>query len=120
MAAPSGYSLAVLLDERRLQAITGTPLEGKLTNMFGGAVKALILKVPPEKSKKILVEFPSSRIDARGFLEELPVAFKRALFDEIVHSKSIGSEVIDAVMGRIEEIKAAAANEEDYLPPPDI
>lgn len=116
-----GYSLAVILDAKRFEAIKGTGLEEKVTDMFGGAVKALILDVPEEpQAKKILAEFPGARIDARGFLEEVPVAFKRAVFEEIKNKKSIGPEVIDAVLARIGEIKEMAAKESEYLPPPDI
>ena len=98
--------------------IKGTVLEHELTNMFGGAVKALILKVSAEQSKKIIAEFPRARIDARGFLEELPIVFKRALFDEIVRSKSIGEEPIKTVMNKIDEIQSSAAREDEYLAPP--
>lgn len=118
MSANQTYSLAVLLDEGRLAAIKGTGLETKLTSMFGGAIKAFILQVPADQSKKLLEAFPRSRTDARGFLEELPVSFKRALFEEIVRRKSIGSEATDAVLGRLAAIKTEAAKEEDYLPPP--
>ena len=114
----SAYSIAVLLDDKRLQAIKGTTLESKITPMFGGAVKAIIVQVPTDLGKKIVAEFSSSRIDARGFIEETPVAFKRRLFEEIVHFKSIGPQVVEAVMCRLMEIKAEAANEEEYIPPP--
>lgn len=117
-AAPQTYSLAVLMDEKRLGTIKGTALEGQLTDMFGGAIKAFILQVPAEKSKVILEAFPRSRIDARGFLEELPVSFKRVLFEEIAKSKSIGPEVFESVLGRLDHIKEEASKEEDRLTPP--
>ena len=88
--------------------------------MFGGAIKAFILHVPAEQSKRLLEAFPRSRTDARGFIEELPVSFKRALFEEIVRQKSIGPEVADAVLIKLGVIKAEAAKEEDYLRPPDV
>ena len=97
-APPAGYSLAVLLDTKRQAAIKGTGLEKMMTDMFGGAIKAFILTVTPEQSKKLLGAFTRSRTDSRGFLEELPISFKRALFDEIVRSKSIGPEVTEAVL----------------------
>lgn len=120
MSTAQTYSLAVLLDSKRLEAIKGTGLESKLTNMFGGAIKAFILQVPAEQSKRLLEAFPRSRTDARGFIEELPVTYKRALFEEIVRKKSIGPEVTDAVLTRLGAIKAESAKEEDYLPPPEL
>ena len=120
MSTTQTYSLAVLLDDKRLKAIKGTKLEGSMTSMFGGAIKAFILTVPAEQSKKLLAEFPRARTDARGFLEELPVSFKRALFDQIVSSESIGPEVVDKVIGRLAEVKTSAAGEEEYLRPPEL
>lgn len=120
MSTGQTYSLAVLLDEKRLERIRGTKLEGLLTNMFGGAIKALILTVPAEQSKRLLAEFPRARTDARGFIEELPVSFKRALFEQIVSSESIGPAAVEEVIGRISEIKSSAASEEEYLRPPDL
>lgn len=120
MSATQTYSLAVLLDERRLAAIKGSGLEAKLTNMFGGSIKAFILQVPAEQSKRLLEAFSRSRTDSRGFIEELPVSFKRALFEEIVKSKSIGLEALEGAMGRLDEIKKSASSEEDHLQPPDL
>ena len=119
-AAPAGYSLAVLLDAKRQSAIKGSGLEKMMTDMFGGAIKAFILSVTPEQSKKLLAAFTRSRTDSRGFLEELPISFKRALFDEIVRSKSIGPEVTEAVLKKLDTLKAEAAKEEDRLPPPEL
>lgn len=119
-AAPAGYSLAVLLDTKRQSAIRGTGLEKLMTDMFGGAIKAFILTVTPEQSKKLLAAFTRSRTDSRGFLEELPISFKRALFDEILRSKSIGPEVTEAVLKKLDTLKAEAAKEEDRLPPPEL
>lgn len=119
-SAPAGYSLAVLLDEKRLAAIRGTGLEREMTDMFGGAIKAFILRVTPEQSQRLLAAFSRSRTDSRGFLEELPISFKRALFEEIVRSRSIGPEVTDAVLRRLDELKVEAAKEEDRLSPPDL
>lgn len=120
MSATQTYSLAVLLDEKRLKAVRGTRLEPSMTSMFGGAIKAFILSVSAEQSRKLLAEFPRARTDARGFLEELPVSFKRALFDQIVSSESIGPEVVDKVIGRLAEVKSSAASEEEYLRPPEL
>lgn len=120
VSANTKYSLAVLLDEKRLRAIKGTPLEGKITPMFGGAIQALIMQVPADLGKKIVDEFSSARIDARGFIEEVPVAFKKSLFEEIVRFKSIEPDVVKAVMSKLPQIKAEAVKEEEYLPPPEL
>lgn len=112
--------LAVLLDSKRLEDIKGTPLEEKITDMFGGAIKALVMEVPDEQTKKILSEFPGARLDARFFIEEAPVSFKRAVFEEIKKTKSIDPSVIDSVFARISEIKEAVAKESEFLPVPDV
>lgn len=82
--------------------------------MFGGAIKVLIMQVPTELGKKIVDEFSSARIDARGFIEEVPVAFKKSLFE------SMEPEVMEKVMRRLPQIKAEAAKEEEYLPAPEL
>ncbi|MFZ6016257.1 MAG: DUF6955 family protein [Nitrospirota bacterium] len=112
--------LAVLLDAKRLSDIKGSPLEGKVTDMFGGAIKALIMEVPDEQTNKIIEGLPGARLDARFFIEETPIAFKRALFEKIKTMKSIGSEVIDAVLADLPKIKEVAAKESESLPVPDI
>jgi len=112
--------LAVLLDAKRLSDIKGSPLEGKVTDMFGGAIKALIMEVPEDLAGKIIDNLPGARLDARFFLEEVPIAFKRALFEKIKTMKSIGTEVIDAVFADLPKIKELAAKESESLPLPDI
>jgi hypothetical protein len=112
--------LAVLLDGKRLSDIKGTALESKVTDMFGGAIKALIMEVPEAQTKKILAEFPAARLDARFFLEEAPIAFKRAVFEEIKRAKSIEPTVIDAVMAKVADLKDLVAKESEYLPVPEI
>lgn len=112
--------LAVLLDSNRLSDIKGSPLEGKVTDMFGGAIKALIMEVPEDLAGKIIDNLPGARLDARFFLEEVPIAFKRALFEKIKTMKSIGTEVIDAVFADLPKIKELAAKESESLPLPDI
>jgi hypothetical protein len=114
------HYIGLILDDIRLEQIKGTGLEDKLNTLFGGQIKQLVIEVPEEVSKKILAEFPNARIDSRSFLEDLPVAFKRALFKEVVDKKSLGVEVVDAVFGKIDEIKELAAKESEYIPPPDI
>lgn len=120
MSSNINYSLAVLLDEKRLLEIKGTTLENRITPMFGGAIRALIIQVPAPLGKKIVGEFSSARIDARGYIEEVPIAFKKRLFEEIVRTKSIDSKVVESVMTMLPEIKAEAAKEEEYLPPPKL
>lgn len=112
--------LAVLLDAKRFGDIKGSPLEGKVTDMFGGAIKALIMEVPEELAGKIIDALPGARLDARFFIEEVPIAFKRALFEKIKTMKSIGTDVIDAVFGELPKIKELAAKESEALPVPDI
>lgn len=114
------YYMAVLLDESRLEAVKGSGLEKKVEPMFGGALNSFILEIPENKSKQILSEFEDARIDARGFLEDLPIAFKKAVFEEIVKEKSLGPEAIDGALNRASEIKEAAAKESEYLPPPEV
>lgn len=116
----SNYLLAVLLDQRRLALISRTQLEGAVKEMYGGAIKSLILEVTPPQAQEILSQFTSARIDARRFIEEVPVAFKKILFEEIVRASSISEDVIDAVLRKMPEIKAAASKEEEYLPPPEV
>lgn len=112
--------LAVLLDDSRLKKIEGSGLEKKIEKMFGGALNAFTLEVSDEHTEKILNEFATARIDSRGFITDVPIAFNRAVFEEIAKTKSLGPEVIEGVLKRLDEIKEAAAKESEYLPPPDI
>ncbi|MCC6020692.1 MAG: hypothetical protein LM577_04940 [Thermoproteaceae archaeon] len=112
------YKIGLIIDDKRYEAIKGTPLEQKIERMFGGYIRLLTLEVDEETARHVLKEFPSGRIDARGFLEDLPVAFKRALFEAVVKTKSLGKEAIDEVFKKIDEIKAAAEKEKEYVPPP--
>jgi len=50
----------------------------------------------------------------------VPVAFMRELFNQVVEKKSLGPEVVEAVLEKIDEIKKAAEKESEYLPPPEI
>jgi len=113
-------SVVVLLDEKRLAALKGSGLEDKIVGLFGGGVRALNLEVPEDKVKEILHSFDTARIDTRDCITDTPIAFNRAVFEEIAKSKSLGAEVIDAVLKRISEIKEAAAKEKEYLPPPEL
>ncbi|RKX61148.1 MAG: hypothetical protein DRP29_01230 [Thermodesulfobacteriota bacterium] len=114
------YILEVFLDESRLSKIKGTPVEEKIDAVFGGQLKLVRVEVGEEIKDGILKAFETARIDSRGCITDTPVAFKRALFEEIAKQKSLGEEVVKAVLDKIDEIKAAAAKESEHLPPPDI
>ncbi|MBW1741623.1 MAG: hypothetical protein JRJ42_10910 [Deltaproteobacteria bacterium] len=102
--------MAVLLDDKRMDAVKGSGLEDKIDKMFGGALNAFTLEISDEKSKEILDTYFTARIDSRGFITDVPIAFNRILFEEISKTKSLGTD----------EIKEAAAKESEYLPAPEI
>ncbi len=116
------YKIAVVLDKARLERIKGTPIEQYVKETFGGQLKLIELEVPDDIAQQILKEFPRARIDARGFIEEVPVVFKRTLFEVIAEKKSIGREVFEELLKpeRLSKIKEEATKEEEYLPPPPI
>ncbi len=116
------YKIAIILDKARLERIKGTGLEDAVKDLYGGYLKVIELNVPDEIAQRILKEFPRARIDARGFIEEAPIAFKRELFEVIVQLRSIGPEVFGELLKpeRLSRIKEAAAKEDEYLPPPNI
>jgi len=116
------YKMAVILDKARLERIKGTQLEGLVKDLYGGYLKVLELDVPDDVAQRILKEFPRARIDARGFIEETPVVFKRELFEVIAQLKSVGREVFEELLKpeRLGKIKELAAKEEEYLPPPTL
>jgi len=70
----------VIIDEKRLAAIKGTPIEEKVEPIFGGALKRVVIEVPDELGQKVIEQFSKARFDARGFIEETPAAFKRLVF----------------------------------------
>jgi len=114
------YILEVFLDDYRLSKIKGTPVESQIEAVFGGELKVLRVKVGEEIKNEILKAFETARIDSRACITDTPVAFRRALFEEIAKQKSLGEDVVKGVLGRISEIKELAAKEAEYLPPPDI
>ncbi len=114
------YFLVVLLDDHRMSKIRGTGLEENIKYMFGGELRLVEVKVPEELKDKILQEFDTARVDSRGAITDVPVAFMRELFNQIVEKKSLGPEVVEAVLQKVDEIKEAAAKESEYLPPPEI
>ncbi len=114
------HFIVVLLDDNRMAKLSGSGLEDKIKYMFGGELRCLEVEVPEEISKKILATFDTARIDSRGAITDVPVAFLRELFNQIAEKKSLGPEVLEAVLAKADEIKEAAAKESEYLPPPDI
>lgn len=113
-------SIAVLLDDKRLEKIKGSSLEEKVDLMFGGQLSCFILEIDDDKAKEVMDAFDTARVDSRGFITDVPIAFNRVLFEEIAKSKSLGAGPIDGVLGRVAEIKEAAAKEKEYLPPPEL
>ena len=113
-------SIAVLLDEKRLGKIKGSGLEDKIDMMFGGALACFILKIEEDKARQVMDAFDTARVDSRGFITDVPLAFNRALFEEIAKAKSLGVQAIDGVLARTPEIKEAAAKEKEFLPCPEI
>lgn len=114
------HYILVLLDDKRIEKIRGSDIENKIKYMFGGELKCLEVQVPDEVSQKILKTFDTARIDARGAITDLPVAFMRELFNQIAEKKSIGVETLEGVLAKADQIKEMAAKESEYLPPPDI
>jgi len=112
------YKLGLLIDEKRYEAIKNLPFAGQLKSMFGGEIRMLEIEIDDETAKKILQAFPAARVDARGYLEDLPVAFKRAVFEAIVKTGSVGREALEEVFKNIEAIKELAKKEKEYVPPP--
>ena len=114
------YFMVVLLDDSRMEKIKGTELEDKIQYMFGGELRCLNVEVSEELKDKILQEFDTARVDSRGAITDVPVAFMRELFNQVAEKKSLGPEVIEGVLAKIDEIKEMAAKESEYLPPPNI
>jgi hypothetical protein len=112
------YKIGLLIDEKRYEAIKNLPFASQLKSMFGGEIKILEVEVDEDTAKKILQAFPSARVDARGYLEDLPVAFKKALFEAVVKTRSLGKESFEEVFKNIETIKELAKKEKEYVPPP--
>jgi hypothetical protein len=112
------YKIGLLIDEKRYEAIKNLPFANQLKSMFGGEIKMLEVDVDEDTAKKILQAFPSARVDARGYLEDLPVAFKKALFEAVVKTRNLGKESFEEVFKNIETIKELAKKEKEYVPPP--
>ncbi len=114
------YFMVVLLDDHRMAKLRGTGLEEHIKYMFGGELRLLEVEVNEELKDKILAEFETARVDSRGAITDVPVAFMRELFNQVVEKKSLGPEVVEGVLAKIDEIKEMAAKESEYLPAPEI
>lgn len=114
------YIIEVFLDEYRLNKLKGTPVESQIDAVFGGELKVVRVKVGEEVKGEVLKAFETARIDSRACITDTPVAFKRAVFDEIVKQKSLNEDVVKAVLAKINEIKELAAKESEFLPAPEI
>ena len=115
-----GHYILVLLDDKRMERIKGSDIEEKVKSMFGGELKCLEVAIPDELSQKILKTFDTARIDARGAITDLPVAFMREFFNQIAEKRSMGADAIEGVLAKADQIKELAAKESEYLPPPEI
>jgi hypothetical protein len=113
-------SIAVLLDDKRLGEIKGSELEDKVQMMFGGQLTCFILEMDDDKAKQVMDAFHTARVDSRGFITDVPIAFNRVLFEEIAKTKSLGAASIDGVLARVPEIQEFAAKEGEYLPVPEL
>jgi hypothetical protein len=113
------YKIGLVLDEERLKLIKGTKLEKELKDLFGGALKMIDVEITEEQAKKLMHLFPRVRIDARGYVEETPIVFRRELFKAVL-SKATGKDAIDEILQseKINEIVKLAKTEDEYLPPP--
>ncbi len=114
------YKIGLVLDEERLKQIRGTELEKEIKDLFGGALKIIDVEVTEEQAKKLMQLFPRVRIDARGYVEETPIAFRKALFRSVLNYGN-KKEALDAILNDeklLKEIKEMAAREDEYIPPP--
>ena len=94
--------IALYLDEGRLARLRGTPFERLVRPMFGGVACV-------GAGRRLGGVGASAKVDARGFVEDLPASFRRALFEELV----AGGDVKAAVLAALER-----ASEEEEVPPP--
>jgi len=110
----------VTIDEKRLAAIKGTPIEEKVEPIFGGALKRVVIEVPDELGQKVIEQFSKARFDERGFIEETPAAFKRLVFKKILELKALTPEVLEKAIADVASIKDEVAKEDKELPIPDV
>ena len=65
--------------------------------MFGGELRCLNVEVSEEMKDRILKEFDTARIDSRGAITDVPVAFLRELFNQVVEKKDVGAAALQPV-----------------------
>ncbi len=113
MSAPQTYKIELPLDRKRIERIEKEAPELKqyIKEAFGGLLKLLEVEVTAEQWSKIQSDFPVARTTPHGTIEQLPKAFKEALFDAVVRLKKLDPSVIDEVYKNIEEIKKKAYEE---------
>ncbi len=114
------YFIDVLLDEGRLQAIKDAGLGDNIKYRFAGELKLVEVHVSEDTKNKILKEFDTARTDSRNAITDVPVAFLRELYHQVVKTKSLGDEAVEATLAKVDEIKDLAAKESEYLPAPEI
>jgi len=61
---------------RCLARIRGAPFEGSVRPMFGGGLYVFVLELDDALGELVLRRFPSARVDAGGFVEDLPASFR--------------------------------------------
>jgi len=114
------YFLVVLLDDNRMAKLKGTGLEENIKYMFGGELRLMEVHVSEEIKGKVLETFDTARTDSRNAITDVPVAFMRELFNQVVEKKSLGDDVVEAVLAKADEIKELAVKESEFLPAPEI
>ena len=114
------YFLVVLLDDARMAKLRGTGLEENIKYMFGGELRLLEVHVSEETKNKVLEVFDTARTDSRNAITDVPVAFMRELYNQVISKKSLGDDVVEAVIAKADEIKEQAAKESEFLPAPEV
>ena len=114
------YFIDVLLDEGRLEAIKNAGLGDNIKYRFAGELKLVEVHVSEDTKNKVLQEFDTARTDSRNAITDVPVAFLRELYNQVVEKKSLGDDAVEAVLAKSAEIKELAAKESEYLPAPEI
>lgn len=114
------YFIDVLLDENRMAKLKGTGLEDNIKYRFAGELKLVEVHVSEETKNKVLETFDTARTDSRNAITDVPVAFLRELFNQVAEKKSLGDDVVEAVLAKADEIKELAAKESEFLPAPEI
>ncbi|MEF3169032.1 MAG: hypothetical protein K6360_06830 [Deltaproteobacteria bacterium] len=116
----ANYFFDVLLDEGRLKAIKDAGLADHVKNRFAGELKLVEVSVSEDTKNKVLNEFDTARTDSRNAITDVPVAFMRELYHQVIAKKSLGDDAVLAVLEKVAEIKDLASKESEYLPAPEI